>query len=371
MMIKTLFIGLLSLVLFASSTQAYDLGSAAGPGGLSITAFDRDSKRQIGGYFDTEFFKGDGYSKFVAHRLVFEVSSYLHPNLLFNSEIEYEYGADTDNQGEIKIEQLWIDFEISEWMTYRTGIVVVPFGIVNILHDSDVRDTTNRPIYSKYIVPSTWMDTGVGIHGLFDKQDWEFAYSAFVLNGLTSTRHQVTDNYGIRKLRPNFKEDNNENKAVVLRFTASPFQGLTAGTSYYTGNHDDEDNSNLSMIGLDAMFKKGPFEILGEWAKVDVEGQDINTLSGYYVETRYHLPATFAIFKQNFDRPVFTLFARISEVDPDTDNETQYDRTQVTLGINYRPVDTVVYKCAYEFNSEAVDNGVDNDQLVLSVAVGF
>ena len=141
-----------------------------GPGGYNITAFDRDSKTGFGGYFDTEIISKQTSSgrevNFRAHRLVLEASARLNPKILFNSEIEFEYGANTDNHGELKIEQAWVDFEINESFIQRTGIVVIPFGRQNILHDSDVRDLTSKGIYSYYIVPSTWYDTGLGAHGL-------------------------------------------------------------------------------------------------------------------------------------------------------------------------------------------------------------
>eukprot|EP01047_Picozoa_sp_COSAG01_P012237 COSAG01_NODE_547_length_15635_cov_102.896498_5_plen_378_part_00 len=367
------------LMLFASASFANTIDSVKGPGAMSITAFDRESSRQIGGYFDTEFVKGKDTNKFVAHRFVLEMSSQLHDKLLFSSELEFEYGANTatSKNGEIKIEQAWFDFEFNEALVNRTGIIVVPFGRLNVLHDSDVRDATNRPIFAKYIVPTTWMDTGTGFHGVIDKDDWLFAYDAYLINGLNVHADygtSIKDGKGVRSARPIFKADNNENKAFIGRFMASPSQGLALGTSYYTGKYDDLDKKNLSIIGLDAMYKKGPFESIAEWGQVSIDKSDavtVDKMSGYYLELRYHLPIMSGLLKQNFDHPVVTLFARQSEVDTDTSNKTKYDRRQLTLGFNYRPVDTVVYKFEYEINSEAVDNGKDDDKFVASLAVGF
>ena len=94
-------------------------------------------------------------------------------------------------------------------------------------------------------------------------------------------------------------------------------------------------------------------------------------MSGYYLELHYHVPIKSGFLKQDFTRPVVTLFARTSEVDTDTANTTEYDRQQITLGLNYRPVDTVVYKFEYEINSDKVDMNKDEDKFVASIAVGF
>ena len=59
---------------------------------------------------------------------------------------------------------------------------------------------------------------------------------------------------------------------------------------------------------------------------------------------------------------------RNSNVPPPARN-TQ-DNTQYTLGVNYRPTETVVYKFEYEMNS--LNNGDTQDPKVYaSVAVGF
>ena len=134
-------------------------------------AFDRVGERSIGGYFDTEYFnvidsdyttsKADKASTFKAHRFILELSSQIHEDILVSSEIEFEYGGyvtntdedDNTQLGQIKIEQAWVDYKLSDSFVNRAGIILVPFGRVNVLHDSDVRDATQRPIYSKYIIP--------------------------------------------------------------------------------------------------------------------------------------------------------------------------------------------------------------------------
>jgi len=65
-----------------------------------------------------------------------------------------------------------------------------------------------------------------------------------------------------------------------------------------------------------------------------------------------------------------TLFTRYGQVDTDTSIATNKDITQYTVGFNYRPVETVVYKFEYEINDERV-NSIDDNTFIASVAVGF
>ncbi|MFT5170693.1 MAG: phosphate-selective porin [Candidatus Marinamargulisbacteria bacterium] len=365
---------LMAPTLYADSYN--EIMDSDGPGGRNITAFDRASKLVMGGYFDTEWVSDTATNTFKAHRLILAASSKLHKNLFFNAEIEYEYGglinAGSDD-GELKIEQAWLDYRISDAVVLRGGVVVVPFGLVNVLHDSDVRDTTNRPIYGTSIVPTTWMDSGAGLHGKVDVgEDLIVRYEGYIINGLTSA---ISGTSGVRSARPSLKSDNNRNKALVGRVAVSPYLGLEVGGSVYTGQHDVAEDYNLSMIGLDVLAKEGPFEVMAEWAQTSVESDGTlpAKMNGYYVEGRYHF---FPAFLKNtglfddFRNPQITAFLRFGGVDLDTSVTDINDRTQTTVGFNYRPIQTVAFKLEYELNGEEVSNVVTN-KVAGSVAVGF
>ena len=380
---KSVLCSCLAAALSTVPVYAQQITNVKGPGGYSITALDRQvSKPTVGGYFDTEFFiNEDGSNTFKAHRLIMETSARLHDKILISTEIEYEYGAQINNltdTGELKIEQAWVDFEMDPALVFRTGINVIPFGRVNTLHDSDVRDTTNKPIYNKYIVPGTWMDTSIGFHGVIDaNEDMVVNYDAYIVNGLQHDGEtlKVDGSNGIRKARPGFKKDNNRDKAFVGRVGVSPFMGLEVGGSYYTGDVDASGAKRLNIVGADAFLQQGPFEVLAEYAQIsldEIEGVP-TAMNGYFAELRYHIMPDFLknlLFSAGFERPVFTLFARYGAVDLDTSVEDKNDKTQTTIGVNYRPMETTVFKLEYEMNGEKKDE-TKNNAIIGSVAVGF
>lgn len=365
--------------------------SPTGPGGRNITAFDRHPQSGVGGYYDIEFLQplstGKG-SFFDNHHLILETSSYLHDNLLFNAELEFEHGAvlnDGPNDGELRVEQAWADWRLDDAFALRAGVLLVPFGIVNILHDSDVRDSTARPLMASAIVPTTWMDAGIGAHGvLYPTEDLQLSYEAVVTNGLTD---QISAAGGVRDARASLKTDNNGNKAVAGRVGLSPWLGLEVGLDGYYGAIDASGTRGLWMGGADLAWNRGPFELIGEYARVGTPG-GMTTLAGasapslvpdamqgYYLEGRYRffpsiLDDTFLGRGGGFERATFTLFARGGGADTDLTAADGSDKIELVAGINYRPVQTFVPKLEFRRIAEPNTGKVD-DVVWASVAAGF
>ncbi|MFN3431591.1 MAG: porin, partial [Candidatus Sericytochromatia bacterium] len=312
--------------------------SNKGPGGRNITAFDRNKRTGLGGYYDIEFKQPlDGRpSTFDLHRLILTTSSYLHENLFFNAEIEFEHGGMINagtNDGELKIEQAWADYTISDLLHLRAGTVLIPFGIVNVLHDSDVRETTTRPLMASNIIPTTWMEPGVGLHGIaYPTEELQLTYEAYVTQGLSGN---ISAARGVRNARPSQYTDNNGNKAVSGRVGISPWLGFEVGLDAYHGAYDVTGEQHMTMLGADMAYTAGPFEVIGEYANITTEGGTFTPagatapaaiplgLNGYYLEGRYRffpeiLQGTWLGRGGGFANPTFTAFARYGGADTDS-----------------------------------------------------
>lgn len=372
------------------ATQAQDFSNARGPGGRNITAFDRKAQSGVGGYYDLEFKAplNGKISTFDLHRLILQTSSYLHDNLFFNAEIEFEHGGLLNagtNDGELKIEQAWADYRINDLLNFRAGVVLIPFGIVNVLHDSDVRDTTTRPLMASTIIPTTWMDSGVGFHGLaYPTEEMMVSYEAYVTNGLND---QISAGRGIRNARPSLATDNNGNKAVSARLAVSPFLGLEMALDGYHGAYDATGTKKLTMVGADAFYTVGPFEVLGEYANVLTEGGSFTekgatsataipgSMEGFYAEGRYHffpelLHGTFLGRAGGFNTATFTAFSRYGQADTNKGAFDASDKYEAVVGVNYRPIQTFVTKLELQRIGEFA-TGKSEDVIWSSVAVGF
>ena len=380
-------------------------------GAKNISAFTRDmvGKTSIGGYFDSDFnFPVGGNSFFNQHRLILQVSSYLHERLFFNTEIEYEYGGvlgtGTTDDGQIRIEQIFLDYKIEDYLIFRAGGLLIPMGRLNILHDSDFRDTVDRPLFNRFILPTTWTETGAGFYGLIPlNDDWEMNYEAYIVQGL---QDQMSDGLGLRRARNSLSVDNNNNKGFTTRIGLSPSIGTEFGLGGYYAAIDAENKKNLGVVVADFNTAWGPFELLGEGGAVFFDPTTQNAADpatallpgnaniissettplngpmwGYYIEGHYHFFPEFlenTFLSNGFEQPVLTAFARLSQIDTDASTLNQNDRSRFTLGLNYRPITNTVFKLEYQWNIENEafirnDPSLEraNNQLVASVATGF
>jgi hypothetical protein len=99
---------------------------------------------QIGGYGELHYnkstkgngsFNSSGVLDF--HRFVIYVGHHFNSWIWFNSEIELEHtfikgGEDT---GELSIEQAFVNLQFHKNAGFRAGIMLVPLGLVNPLHE--------------------------------------------------------------------------------------------------------------------------------------------------------------------------------------------------------------------------------------------
>ncbi len=102
-------------------------------------------------------------------------------------------------------------------------------------------------------------------------------------------------------------------------------------------------------------------------------------MQGGYIQANYHfwfdaLNDTF--LGQEFDSPTFTGVVRYGQARIGDDNDAgtgANKETRLTLGLNYRPVETFVWKVEYQFNhatNEPLERG-DSNGFITSVSAAF
>ena len=310
------------------------------------------------------------------------------------AEIEFERTAKTSSgsrQGEVEVEQSWLEYNINEFINPRAGIILVPFGKYNAEHFAPFRDLTDRPIVMRRVIPTTWAEPGIGLTGNASPgeilggrlSDIAIDYQFFFINGLTN---EFTDK-GLRSARGAFGSDNNNNKAMVGRLGIGLFTGMEVGLSGYHGSHDRKGH-DINGFDVDWKFTKGPFEFLGEYALFDLDHGGVESdgttlapeeLSGIYIQTNYHFWFDFlnnTFLGRRFENPTFTSSIRFDKVriDDDSDTGTGANKEErLTIGFNYRPVETWVFKMDYQFNStrnETLERG-DNNGVTFSISAAF
>ncbi|MCA9472541.1 MAG: hypothetical protein KC594_10795, partial [Nitrospira sp.] len=169
-----------------SRTGDSDSGSTKEGSGALIYArpFVASPKAILGGYMDFEYINRKGSSpNFDQHRLVPFIYGDVSDNVKFAAEIEFEHGGVGD---ELKIEFAVIDYLVNEPFNLRAGIILLPVGKFNLLHDSPLRDLTDRPLVDQRIIPTTLHQPGAGIYGTFYPTSLsQINYEIYVTSGFT------------------------------------------------------------------------------------------------------------------------------------------------------------------------------------------
>jgi hypothetical protein len=312
----------------------------------------------LGGYGEYQFFAPEGEDSFFQHqRYILFVYSRISDRISTATEVEFEFGGTPRKAdgalttGEVLLEYSVVDFRLADWLTLRTGIVLMPFAF-NLRHDSPTRDLTERPLAMTTLVPTTWFEIGAGLVGGFELGDHRLHYETYVVNGLDA---RINDGLALRGARGSLGEDNNNDKAVVGRLSWSPALGKELGLVGYTGEYN-RSGGRVNLLAVDTTLRFGRLELLfeGATAFIDpgfVEGfsaaSPANTrkpvperMSGYYAQANYHVPVGWP----RSDESHLTFVLRYEELDSDQAAENENDVSRVTFGLNYRPVEAYVIK---------------------------
>jgi hypothetical protein len=344
-------------------------------------------KATIGGYADVMYnilsrqnLDNPSRNSFGQQRLVPFIYADITDRVKFATEIEIERGGTNSPQGDgsIQVEFAQLDYLVDERINLRGGILLMPVGKFNLLHDSPLNDLVDRPMVSRLIIPSTWFEAGAGIYGTFYPSALsKIDYELYAVNGMTQTAGAITD-LGIRSARGSVSRDRDDSKAIVGRLAFSPMLGIEIAGSGYHGQYKPSTatigSGNIDIFAVDWTLQRGPFELIGEaaWTRISnnnatgVAGNAIGPagMFGYYVQGNYHFmpeilkrlaPSHFS------DASTFTATVRWEQIDTDTDNRTmggantlgnRRELDRLTVGLNFRPVEDMVFKINWQHNAQ-------------------
>ena len=213
------------------------------------------------------------------HRFVLMVGHTFTDRLKFWSEVEVEHAfvEGAEESGEVAIEQAYVDLMVHRRFNLRTGMVLVPVGIVNERHEPPTFHGVERTFVDTVIVPTTWRDTGVGAFGDLGRG---FSYRAYLVPGLDATGFTAEE--GIKDGRQQGGLADASDPAVTARLEYRQ-AGFTAGGSVWAGGSGfglirlDIETPTVTVGSLDARYRRGRHELRGQWSVVNIGGAgDLN-----------------------------------------------------------------------------------------------
>ncbi len=337
----------------------------------------------------------------------------------FKSEIEFEHGGtgatmafdpleefgefeqEIEKGGEVVLEQINLQFKWRPGLKLRVG--KMRFYMGNASKQDQPREyfTAYRSEVENTILPLGWYETGAELSGdipLRTGQEYpKLSYKAYLVSGLDNTGFNSA-NWVRRGYQTRFETINADNLAGAFRldyiFGKDSEIGICAYAGNTTGNRPKDDLKQdvwLTYGDLHFALEAHPFRARAYAMYGYVQNSDAlsaanrnlsnnlnvkrtpvaETAAGAYAELAYDfLP----LLKKTATHQLY-LFGRaewydamLSTVGNVSDNP-RYERQVLTLGLNYFPLPTVVFKTHYAWRS--LGSGEREDTFALGMGFDF
>ena len=371
-----------------------ELKSFYGLGPAASKVYGQERGLSIGGYgegFYTNFI-GDAAATDLDRsdflRFVMYFGYKFTDKIVFNSEIEFEH-ASTGEEGSVSMELASLDFFWKPEMNFRAGLLLLPMGFINEIHEPPFFYGVQRPEVERRILPSTWRENGVGIFGQLGES---LEYRSYLITGFDATGFSDA---GVRGGRQKGSKALAEDFAWVTRFDYLPeiLPGLQLGGSFYLGNSGqdqetafgDVPDARLWLAEAHVQYRNGPFHSRALLAYSQLsDARDLNlalgrpkdrpiadTMLGAYAEIAYDIwPLLFGN-----EEKALKPFLRVEYVDTQYEVPSGFSANRkraywvYTPGINLYLHPNVVLKLEYRnFNAQG---GTLPDELSFGIGFAF
>jgi len=350
--------------------EGKELKSAYGFGPAASKIYQVDRGLSIGGYgeFTYENLVNNQHGekdRFDLERFVLYTGYKFTDRILLNSEIEFEHATTEDtpssDDGSVSVEFANLDFFLWQPLNVRAGLLLVPMGFLNEMHEPPFYYGVFRPeVEREKIIPSTWAEGGFGFFGTLAPG---LDYRAYLLTSLNAKGFAPD---GLGEARQKGKNAFADDFSGTARLDYSPFPGATIGASFWAGDSGQnqtfdgekpdvftliwEAHAQLNYRGFH--FRTlGAFDNISDAAAVSRDlGETIASHSfGYYAEVAYNvLPWIFPNSDQSLEP-----FFRYEIYDTQDGIPKGFARVPgqnvqlYTIGASYKPVPQVVLKMEY------------------------
>lgn len=288
--------------------------------------------------------------------------------IILNTEFEFEHGS-TGSGGEASVEFAYLDFMLNQDVGVRTGLVLIPMGLVNEQHEPTTYLAARRSVVEGSIIPTTWREMGAGVFG----ETGPFSWRAYVVNSIRGDKFSAG---GIRGGRQKGANALIEDIALTGRLDYEPMIGTLVGGSFFAGNTGQGSkvdgevvDARLTLFDLHAETEYRGAIVRALWARGTIDdAAELNALNnltgnksvgesigGWYVEAGYDV-ATLA----GFGERSLTPYIRYEQLDTQRSVPAGFSRNPaneqkvITYGIQFKPIPQAVIKADYQnFDNEA------------------
>ncbi|WP_461829437.1 DUF3373 domain-containing protein [Aquifex sp.] len=315
----------------------------------------------IGGYGEVHYINNpdaEPKSKIDLKRVIFYFGYSFSEKMKFNSEVEIEhaYVEGGEESGGLAVEFAYIDYAFSPKFGLRGGMVLIPVGIVNEVHEPPTFMTADRPYLERYIIPTTWRENGAGVFGETEL----ISYRAYLINGMKAEAGSYKPEAPLKELRQNGALASADSLAFTGRLDFKLPKNLTVGISTFISgvqNNKGDNLGNVYMFSLHLWWQYAGWDIrfVGAYATVsDAEkiSAELGTafperFYGFYIQTAYNILRHFDTEQELY---IFGMYENLNRY---ADTPAGYTKPQgaelqiLNFGISYKPHPLVALKADY------------------------
>ncbi|MGI9213338.1 MAG: hypothetical protein ACR2HF_12780 [Methylococcaceae bacterium] len=305
--------------------------------------------------------------------------------IILNNEIEYEHattGEGSEEKGEVSVEFSQLDFLLNRYANVRAGLMLMPMGFINEIHEPVTFHGNRRPDVERFIIPSTWREMGAGLFGQILPG---LQYRMYAVNGLNAKGYESS---GIAEGRQGGSMALAEDFAFTGRLDYTPgfVSGLTLGASTYMGNAGQDNRFHGDRVDaytqlheghLQWHYKGWEFRALGAFGSVDnaaalsmAKGETIGKQNyGWYAEGAYDVMPLLFKDSSHYLAPFFRYeqYDSLAKVATGFNDDGRYDRWIYQGGLTYKPIPNIAIKADYRNIRSA--SGTQPDEF--NLGVGF
>lgn len=374
--------------LFIPEKREYKSQYGLGPAASEVYRVNRGLS--IGGYgewFYTNYTgdKGNRKDTFDAARAVLYVGYKFNDWIVLNNEFEFEHattGEGSEEKGEVSVEFSQLDFFLHPAANIRAGLMLVPMGFINEIHEPTTFHGNRRPDVERFIIPSTWRELGAGLFGEILPG---LQYRMYAMNGLDAKGYESS---GIREGRQGGSLSLAENFAFTGRLDYSPafLPGVLIGGSAFIGDAGQDQLylgrkidalTQLYEGHLQWRYRGLELRVLGASGHIGdaatlsaAQGETIGSENyGWYAEAAYNVMPWLWKDGTQYLAPFFRYerYNTLAAVPSGFEKDDFYDRWVYQAGLTYQPIPNISIKADYRNVNSA--SGEQPDEL--NLGVGF